>query len=342
MENSKLVKKKKKFEKTVLLVAIIFFIIAAVMIGWAGNIQEEELPEPRNMHSVIVFDSNKENVYAKIDAQLLTDCFASYGEGNSNDEKYYFVDDKDGYYYIVCLTDETFKKMENLYNYTYTEGAELPESITITGITKSITPELRKIAIDSYGEIFSDDNVNEENFENYYGTVFLKEGEDPREPDMQYIFAFLALVFFLIAIIEYLIIKIKTKKGMKKLKNSEDYDRIEAEMESDEKDEFLKVGTVLTKNYVVDGSFGFKAIKYTDIDWVYPFEFKQYGITTNRRIIVYTKDKKMHNIAMSDAISKKGRNEFDEIYNKLREKAPNAAFGYTKENIEKFKGKRLI
>lgn len=342
MENSMLMKKKKKFEKIILLVAIISFIIAAVMIGWAGNIQEEKLPEPRDMHSVIAFDSNKEDVYAKIDAQLLTDCFASYGEGNSNDEKYYFVDDKDGYYYIVCLTDETFKKMESLHNYTYTEGAQMPEPVTITGITKSIGTDLRRIAVDSYGEIFSDDSVNGENFDDYYGTIFLKEGEDPRDPDVQYIFAFLAFVFFLIAIIEYLIIKIKTKRGMKKLKNSEDYDRIEAEMESDEKEEFLKIGTALTKNYIVDGSFGFKVIKYTDIEWVYPFKFKQYGITTNRRIIVYTKDKKMHNIAMSDAISKKGRNEFDEIYNKLREKAPNAAFGYTKENIEKFKGKRLI
>ena len=342
MENSLLIKKKRKIERILLFVAIISFIIVIVMIGWGSKIQEEELPNPRNMHSVIAFDTQKEDVYAKIDVQLITDRFASYGSGDSNDEKYYFVDDKDGYYYIVCLTDATFRKLENIYNYTYTEGGEMPQAITITGITKSINSDLRKIAIDSYGDFFSDDNVNEENFEDFYGTVFLKEGEDPRDPDLQYLIALLAFVFFLIAIIEYLVIKIKTKRNMKKIKNSEDYDSIEAEMESNEKEEFLKIGTVLTKNYIVDGSFGFKVIKYSDIEWVYPFKFKQYGITTNRRLIVYTKDRKMHNIAMSDAISKKGRNEFDAIYNKLMEKALNAMFGYTKENIEKFKGKRLL
>lgn len=337
MENSLIIKRKKKVERIILLIIIISFALCIGMFSWGFKISEEELPQPRDMHKVIAFDSNKVGVYAKIDVQLLTDYFATYGEGNANDEKYYFIDDEEGYYYIVCLTDKTFKKLESVYNFKFEEGAKIPDAITITGITKKIPSELRKIAINSYSKVFSDNNVNEENFENYYGTIFLKEGEDPRNYDVQYMLGFIAFFTFVILLIYYIVIKIKTKINLKKLKNNEEYDRIEYEMESDNKDEFVKTGAALTQNYIVNVSSGFKAIKYTDIGWVYPFETKQNGITTSRSIIIYTQDRKKHQITISNPISRNGINEFKEIYNKLMEKAPNAMFGYTAENIERFK-----
>lgn len=346
MEENAVMKKKKKMDRVYLIIALIALAITILMGYLIYETGNQELSEPVDLHNIIYGYTKKEDAYAKIDVQYLTDSFARYGDGSANDEYYYFATDTKGYGYIVSLTHSTFSKLKEINEYTYNEDAEMPDAITITGVTKPIPEDIKNIAVDIYSEIYETSEVTSENFEDYYGTVYLKEGASPTDTSITIysVVIFISLIFFIISIIFYIVIKVKTKLKLKKIKQSGEFENIELELSSNEKEEFKKIGTVLTKSYIIDGSFGLEVIKYQDIEWIYEHKVRTNGIVTKRSIIIIAKDKKKYKVAVTDAnpFSKKTIKEFNEIFNKIIEKTPNALVGYTKENIEKMKGKRLV
>ena len=117
MEENAVMKKKKKMDRVYLIIALIALAITILMgylIYEAGN---QELSEPVDLHNIIYGYTKKEDAYAKIDVQYLTDSFARYGDGSANDEYYYFATDTKGYGYIVSLTHSTFSKLKEIYEY---------------------------------------------------------------------------------------------------------------------------------------------------------------------------------------------------------------------------------
>ena len=93
MENNEIIKSAFKGKKILLIVSIIALVIAILLFLWINEIVNKEVGEPQYLNDVIDNSGEKENIYSKVDVQMLTDEFATYGEGDITDEKYYFAFD---------------------------------------------------------------------------------------------------------------------------------------------------------------------------------------------------------------------------------------------------------
>lgn len=343
MENNDIIKSGLKRKNIYLIISLVALAVAIALFVWTGTIVNKEVGNPEDLHKVIIKSGEKNNVYSKVNIQLLTDEFAIYGEEDSTDSKYYFAFDED-YCYIVNLTTSTFYSLKEINDYTYTQDADaaIPEPVTVMGMTREIPKELKEIAIDTYNELMGEEIVNEENFEDYLGSVYLCEGITPQDDiDLQVLGICISGATFIILLIYYITISYKTRKVIKKYREKEEFEKVEDELEREEKEEFRKAKIVLTKNYLVDISKGLDIIKYSEIAWIYPFNLRQYGATTSKSIVIVTEDKKTHKIATINSLSRKQKEEYERLFNSIVEKAPHALVGFTRENKQAMKGKRL-
>ena len=340
MEEEKKLKIQKKLKRNngILIGAIILFLLMIGMIIWIYMIQNAKLEDPHSMHDVIASGVERENVYAKMDAQLLTECFATYGDGSSTDKRYYFASDGT-YTYILNLTVSQFNEMKTIYEFTYdaSEDAIVPDPIEVTGVTAFIPTDIREIAIDAYNEMMEEELLTEENFDEYIGSMCIQVGTTPRDNYVwQFVIAFTAGVMGIALLFIYLNYHFTTKKTLKKYANQ--MDEIYQEVEAEETNIYNKEKLYITKNYLLDLNTGLNIIKLSEIEWMYPHEYRRNGIST-KSIVVVTSDGKRSQISKMEVISKKAKETFDEIYNKISEKTPNAMNGYTKENIKAMKEK---
>lgn len=69
-------------------------------------------------------------------------------------------------------------------------------------------------------------------------------------------------------------------------------------MNSEEAFYYTKLKLYLTKDYIVNINGAFKAIKYSDILWMYFFEQRVNGMKTNQAIKVFTNDGKTSIVAL--------------------------------------------
>ncbi len=139
--------KKEEFLKNIekgkisLIVGVIFLVtslISGVMVFYNKN------EEMKNITPLA--DVDKENVYASIDVNVMTDYFAT-NDYAGIEHKTYFVWDEE-YIYIVDLNDQTREALNSIYEYSYAEEKmEEPKAVTIKGMTKTIPSDLKKIAI---------------------------------------------------------------------------------------------------------------------------------------------------------------------------------------------------
>ena len=96
-------------------------------------------------------------------------------------------------------------------------------------------------------------------------------------------------------------------------------------------------GVFLTDNYLIATNSGLKLIDLNDIVWIYPVKQKNNGITFSESIYVITSDKKSNIVATFTSMGKKNKASFDELYQDIINKVPNALVGYTNENKMKVK-----
>ena len=333
------IQKKLKRNNGILIGAIVLFLVMIAMIIWIYMIQNAELETPHSMHDVIASGVERENVYVKMDAQLLTECFATYGDGSSTDKRYYFASDGT-YTYILNLTVSQFDEMKTIYEFTYDSGedATIPEPIEVTGVTAFIPTDIREIAIEAYNEMMEEELLTEENFDEYIGPMCIQVGTTPRDNYVwQFVIAFTAGVMGIVLLIIYLNYHFTTKKTLKKYASQ--MDEIYQEIEAEETNTYNKGKLYIAKNYLIDLTTGLNIIKLSEIEWMYPHEYRRNGIATTKSIIVVTADGKRNQIAKMDVISKKSKEMFEEVYSKISERVPNAMNGYTKENIKAMKEK---
>ena len=125
----------------------------------------------------------------------------------------------------------------------------------------------------------------------------------------------------------------KTKKSISKYQSS--LKTIEEELESSTTihNEICKV--YLTENYLISYNDGLKIIELKSISWLYPYEYRRNGVVTNRSICIYTSDKQKYMIGNINAWGKNKDSAYNEMYQLLLEKTPDALHGYSKENKEK-------
>lgn len=315
-----------KPRRFILIIGIIIVIFGLFGGGILSYFISQE--EPTNLSEV-----TEEGVFSKIDVELVTSYFATLTTDSSL-EKYYFVME-DGYTYIAKIDDDTFASLKENHDYNYSTDPDAipPEPVTIVGESELIPDEIKNFAIEYFRDSEGLD-ITEENFNNliypYLIDTYLTKTDTII--DIAIVFGVITVVG-LILIMVYMNRQTKTKKSISKYQSS--LKTIEEELESSTTihNEICKV--YLTENYLISYNDGLKIIELKSISWLYPYEYRRNGVVTNRSICIYTSDKQKYMIGNINAWGKNKDSAYNEMYQLLLEKTPDALHGYSKENKEK-------
>lgn len=243
------------------------------------------------------------------------------------EDKYYFLSDGE-YAYIAYLDYQTVQEINNITN----SGS----IVKLTGITKKIPSDIKNIAIDVYNDILGDNLITQDNFESYFGSIYLDVTSPINDNTVYVLLSIVFGVIGLLILISYITFRVITNKTIKNL-SLEEWHKINSEIEEASTNYYKKAKLYLTKNYLVYFSRGMNAIKYTDILWMYPFELRQYGFTTTKSIVIVDKKNKKHVIAGISNLSRSSKNTYDEIFSTIMNKNKNIFIGFTSENKNKVK-----
>ena len=314
-----------KGNKKGLVVSLVILIISIFLIVFGSSLgtQDEDVVA-KDYGELISSKQDNTNEYVKINIAYLPYLFASESDDYGG-KKYYIVFDDNQYPYIVRLTDNTYNKLEQLYD----NNEEI--SYEIKGYLFKQEKELKELAINAHKELFSDSEISEANYELYFGKSYLDETITPStgvEAITIGVGVGLILLSFFIFIF-YIVFKIRFKKNIKKYNKEE----LESELLKPNTLYFKKENICLTDKYVISTMAGLDVIKYEDILWLY-YENRRYNfVSIGKYIIARTKDRKMMQIAYSY-----GNEELlIEIMKKIAEKNDQIMLGFTKENQQKYK-----
>lgn len=315
--------------KLYLITIVLLSIILVFFLGKIYEKSEQPLPEPLK-----IVNANNTDVYASVSVQMLTDPFAS-----DDEDEYYFAMDKDKYLCIVVLNKNNVERLKQIIDYTYSEDEGMtPEAITITGRTKEITSDLKEIAIESYNEMIEEDFLNEDNFEDYFGNIYLNTKLSAVDYSTETFAVCVVGIILFILLFYYLRAVITTKKTIRKYTLNGSIEYIYSQLDQMDTVVLASGKTFLTREYIIDISSGLVIFKYDDIKWVYPFKVTQYGVTVGRYIqIVNIENKKFKILAMEGFAKKYKVEEFENAYIEICKRAPHALCGYTTENSKKAK-----
>lgn len=322
VELSKLMKK----GKGTLIAGIVVLLMALSSLG-IGYFTLNQESEP-DLFSTIT----KADQYGKIDVEGVTLPFAE-----SDDEKVYFVWDEDRMY-LANISEEAFKSLRDIYDYTYNEDMDFPGTVTIKGSSVSIPSDLKKLAIEYYNKWFAEDGkkLTTANFNTVFGSFYLDTHTSPAKDNFTITLMVAVVLGFcgICLIITYLNNRRSSKKSLAVFEGN--MERLEKELNDSQTSSYKKYKLFLTENYIVTYAGGLKVVSYQDIVWLYPKEVTYRGVTT-RTIYVVTNDSKMHTV-LTMSLNKKTREETDEIYQAVLIKLPKDALaGYTNENRLKVK-----
>lgn len=314
-----------KKNKKVLIVSLLFLIVTLTLIFFGIKNEHKKLPKAINMSDLVDNLENKENIYAYIDVNTKPYLFAVYEtDGIEDDNKFYLVMDSNNYLYIVYMTSSNFQKLNiDSINENF---------IRVKGLTKKIDNEIKELAILSYNEEMGSEYLTKENFKDYVGLTYLDLEASLNDSSLYYIGSFFSFLVFLILIIIYLTIYLKTKRTLKKY-SKEELNKISMELYGlKENNVYSKMSFYLLKDYIVDTSNGIIILKYKDIIWAYPYEYRYNDLIVNKSIKVYVKNNKVYDIANTKYFDKNKDEILEEILKKLKEKNSEIILGFNKEN----------
>ena len=174
MEKSIEFEKKIKKGKGYLIAAVVFLVLALAFDVLMYFSYKDDM---KNI--VKLADVTEEGKYASVDAQIMTDYFATNDYSGVEHKTYIIFDDR--YMYIVDLDEKNRERLEEIYDYSYnsSEDTPVPSSVELKGMTKEIPSDLKEITIDSYNEMIGEEFLNSSNFSTYFGTVYLDTYESP-------------------------------------------------------------------------------------------------------------------------------------------------------------------
>ena len=333
--NSEAFAKSKKKNRNLLIIGIILMIITIILIYLGVKNEQKALPDPINLSDIVESGKNSEDEYAYLDVMTKPYLFAVYEtDGVEEDAKFYFVMDENNYLYIVYMK-------EDKYNELNVDSIE-ENAIRVTGITKKIPNDIKKLAIESYNEIMEDEYLTDENFKDYVGVVYLDMKSSVNDSSMYYLGAFLSGLFSFIIIVTYIVVITKNKKTLKNI-SEEEFSKIDAEISQMSNSEYSNMKFYLLKDYVVDMSNTIEIIKYSDIIWSYPYEQRYNGLLVNKCIKIIDINNKTHDVANTKFLDKNKDDILQEILRKLQEKNSDIILGFNNENrkIAKEKIKEL-
>ena len=311
--------------KTFLIIGLVIFIISLVLGGFLYYALKDQ-------EAVFLDKVTSDFEYAKVEVALLDQYFASE-KTDTVERKYYLAYDKNNIPYVVVLDDENYKLLKDIQDYSLSEEeTDAPTPIVIYGDSQIIPDE-------AYEYLYDFINTEEEiislaDLKTRVGKYYLNTYYDPSEDS-----TFVIIIFSVFAGVGLLFMStyfIKIAKLRKTLEeDSERIEKISNDLETHQGIHNKKCKTFMTSDYIVSYNNAIKIIDIKNIIWVYPFEIRQNGLVTNKTIYVVTKDGKSNIFASVNALSNNNNASFQELYQELMNRTPNALHGYSKENQEK-------
>ena len=314
-----------KAKKSLLVIGIILFVF---FMGLGLLLYFDEA----NTEFVKLSNKTSEGVYAKVNVSLLDSAFATETVDNKKRD-YYLAFDEEENPYVLMLDKENFEKLRTIQEYTLDETEmNKPDAVTIYGHTVKSDTEmykyLQEFLIDEDGNTYSIDTLK-----STVGEIYLDTSWKNSEQAISSLILFgIFSLFGLSLVIIYFVRNSKSKKMF--LEHAKELEKVESDIKNGNGVHSKECHVYLTDKYILSYGSGVKLIELKDIVWIYPFITKQRGIATNKSIYVITNDKKTNVIALINAMSKKSKAAFDELYQNIINRVPDVLVGYSKENKE--------
>ena len=103
---------------------------------------------------------------------------------------------------------------------------------------------------------------------------------------------------------------------------------------------YQKMKLYLTKDYIVDLSQGLTILKYDEIVWAYPYEYRYNGLLVNKNVKVVDNKNQAYDIANTRYIKKDKEKVIDEVLEKLKRKNKNITIGNSTDVKKSLKNKK--
>ncbi len=322
-ENKKQILKVFRRNKATRNIAIVALLICIFCLALGTIIKSRKMTSDVNIEDV-----TDTQVYAKGKIYAITDCFATYSVDSSVTDEYYLALGEN-YLYILNLSKSQYSDISKQWE----EDEEL-EFVEMNGMTENIPSDLKKLAIDTYNEIYESDDLNSYNFNEAFVPYVLNAKKTPNDSyQIFYTIGSLAAMVTNILVICYIVNLISTRLSVNKIAKKYDLTQIALELSSETNAEFNKTKVMFMDNYLVSYCAPYDIIKYKDIAWMYLHDNYVNGVKSTMSIMMMTKDGKLHTIAQVSASGKENNEQYTNTFNELIGRRPNALVGYTNENV---------
>lgn len=298
-----------------------FFLVSIFCLSLGIIIESRRFPD-----AIKVEEISDSNQYVECTVIGITDSIANYSENGIIKDEYYLATDGINVY-ILNLSASQYNL---ICNYLNDEAA----SSLIYGMSEEIPQDLKEVAVDIYNQLYQTDEVTIDNFNNYLVPYLINLKANPNSSaqilrGIGILSGIIAIIFGIYCIFAML----KNRKNVKKFNNEYGLNLIIEQLNDSTNIEFKKSKVLFLKDYIISYSSIINIIKYDDIVWMYPYDFRVYGIVTNKRIIIITKDKKQYVLANAFAFGKKNKEQYEKCMEEIVKRRPNILVGYTPENI---------
>lgn len=145
-----------------LLLVFMLLILLGVIFSVLGIISDINSKKLVYLNDLTTMNEKNTLKNAYLDVHTTPLIFAEYDD---DDNKFYIVKDEE-YLYIVYMDDNLYNKIINV------EDIE-EKPYRLEGHTNIISADIKNIAIEVYNEMFEEEIINDDNFESYFGSVYL-------------------------------------------------------------------------------------------------------------------------------------------------------------------------
>ena len=149
--------KKYKLLLIFILLALLGFVF--LVLGVVSDINSKRLTYLNDLAKISKNNTLK-NAYLDVHTPPLV--FAEY---ENDDSKFYIVKDKE-YLYIVYMEDSIYDEVMNSKNLE-------DNPYRLEGHTNELSEDIKALAMEVYNDIFEENIINEDNFDSYFGNVYL-------------------------------------------------------------------------------------------------------------------------------------------------------------------------
>lgn len=322
--NSELLKKEFKKINNLIVLGIVFAVLAGICFLMGVYADNKKPKDATYLNDVIMKKNNQVGVDAYLNVAYEPFSFAKYDD--ATDKSFYIISDGE-FYYIAYMKDSDYKKLDK------TNLKEKPEKIY--GRTALITTNIKNLALETYNEGLEDDKkISSSDFNDYFGGVYLDTTEVNNMSVVMILIGTISGFLAWIYIILFVVRKLQTTSVLKKIDDNE-LAKIEKELDDKEAFHYEKAHLILTKNYIVSLTGKLLFLNYKDIIMLYEHRLRQYGVTTNKSLMVMDKLGKIKPIVQVDGVTKKSKAIIEEVFETIATKNDKIILGYTSENMKK-------